>query len=70
MNQGHPLQTRDRSTRASDRMSVLDIYAAMVSRWRPGRDRIREVAPRAIAAAERAEAHPLVGPVFARNFNP
>jgi glutathione S-transferase len=48
--------------------TVLDVYAAMVSRWRPGRERIREVAPRAVAAAERAEAHPVVGPVFARNF--
>jgi GST-like protein len=52
-----------------ERMSVLDVYAAMLSRWRPGRERIRAVAPRAIAAAERAEAHPVVAPVFARNFS-
>lgn len=51
-----------------EEMSVLDVYAAMISRWRPGRARIREVAPRAIAAAERAEAHPVVARVFARNF--
>jgi GST-like protein len=52
-----------------ERMSVLDVYAAMISRWRPGRPRLREVAPRAIQAAERAEAHPAVAPVFARNFS-
>lgn len=51
-----------------ERMSVLDVYAAMISRWRPGRERIRAVAPRAIAAAERAEAHPVVAKVFAQNF--
>ena len=51
-----------------EQMTVLDVYASVLSRWRPGRDRIREVAPRAIAAAERAEAHPSVAPVMARNF--
>ncbi|WP_438022684.1 glutathione S-transferase family protein [Sorangium sp. So ce233] len=51
-----------------ERMTVLDIYASVFSRWRPGRDRLRKVAPRAIAAAERAEAHPGVAPVIARNF--
>jgi len=51
-----------------DRLGVLDLYAAMVSRWRPGRDRIREVAPRVVAAAERAEADPRVAGIFARNF--
>jgi GST-like protein len=51
-----------------ERMTVLDVYAAMVSRWRPGRARIREVAPNVIAAAERAEAHPVVGRVIAKNF--
>ncbi|WP_437627853.1 glutathione S-transferase family protein [Sorangium sp. So ce1151] len=51
-----------------EQMTVLDVYASVLSRWRPGRDRIREVAPRAVAAAERAEAHPSVAPVMARNF--
>lgn len=50
-------------------MSVLDVYAATMSRWRPGRERIRAVAPRAVAAGERAEAHPVLAPVFARNFD-
>jgi GST-like protein len=52
-----------------EKMTVLDVYAAMISRWRPGRERIREVAPKAIAAAERAEKHPVVAKVFARNFS-
>ncbi len=50
------------------KMSILDVYAAMISRWRPGRERIREVAPSVMSAADRAEAHPVVGPVFTRNF--
>lgn len=45
-------------------MTILDVYAAMISRWRPGREKIREVAPRCIAAAERTEAHPIVARVF------
>ncbi len=49
-------------------LTVLDVYAGVMSRWRPGRKRIREVAPRAMAAAERAEAHPALAPVFERNF--
>lgn len=48
--------------------SALDVYAAVMSHWRPGRDALRAIAPRAIAAAERAEDHPLLRPVFARNF--
>ncbi|ACI99913.1 glutathione S-transferase family protein [Rhodospirillum centenum] len=48
--------------------TLLDIYAATLSRWRPGRDRIRVVAPRVIAACERAEALPALAPVWARNF--
>ncbi|UQA60776.1 glutathione S-transferase family protein [Polyangium aurulentum] len=50
------------------KMTVLDVYAAMMSRWRPGRERIRAVAPKAVAAAEQAEKHPVVAAVFARNF--
>lgn len=48
--------------------TLLDLYAATLSRWRPGRDRIRAVAPRVIAACERAEALPALAPVRARNF--
>lgn len=51
-----------------DELSILDVYAAMVSRWRPGRERIGEVAPRCMAAAARAEAHPVVARIFDKNF--
>jgi GST-like protein len=51
-----------------DSLTAIDVYASIMTRWRPGRDRIRAVAPRVVAAAERAEAHPLLAPVFARNF--
>ncbi len=52
-----------------DRMTVLDIYAAVLSSWRPGRARIREVAPRAVAAGERAAALPALAPLFAREMS-
>lgn len=51
-----------------DSMTILDVYAAAMSRWRPGREKIRAVAPRCIAAAERAEAHPAVSRIFSVNF--
>lgn len=49
-------------------MTMLDVYAAMMSHWRPGRERIREVAPGCMRAAERAEKHEAVAEVFERNF--
>lgn len=51
-----------------DEMTILDVYSAMISRWRPGRERIRGVAPMCIAAAERTEQHETVAKVFAKNF--
>lgn len=50
------------------RLSPLDIYAAVFSRWRPGRERIREVAPQIVAVAERVEQHPKLAPLFEREF--
>jgi GST-like protein len=52
-----------------DQVTMLDMYAAMISRWRPGRDRIREVAPGCVRAAELAEKYEGVAAVFARNFD-
>lgn len=49
-------------------LTMLDVYAAMISHWRPGRERIREVAPGCVRAAERAEKHEAVAKVFTRNF--
>ncbi|EYF06273.1 glutathione S-transferase family protein [Chondromyces apiculatus] len=51
-----------------DKLTMLDVYGSAMSRWRPGRARIRAVAPRAVAAAERAEAHPVLAEVFKHNF--
>jgi GST-like protein len=52
-----------------DDLTIVDVYAAMMSRWRPGRERIRDVAPLCMAAVERTEKHEIVGNVFANNFN-
>ncbi len=49
-------------------IGALDVYAAMISRWRPGRAWLAEHCPKAIAAVEAAERHPVVAPVWARNF--
>ena len=49
-------------------MCALDIYAAMMSRWRPGRLWIRANCPKITAAVEATEAHPVVAEVFTENF--
>ena len=49
-------------------ISALDVYVAMISRWRPGRAWIAEHCPKAIAAIEVAERHPVVASAWARNF--
>lgn len=51
-----------------ERMSVLDLYVAMISHWRPGRACFREQCPKLWGAVERAEAHPVIAPIWARNF--
>ena len=51
-----------------DRMSALDVYLAVMTRWRPRRDWFAQHAPRLHAAALRAEALPALGPMLARNF--
>jgi GST-like protein len=50
-------------------MTMLDVYLAMISRWRPGRARVKEIAPKVVAACEAAERHPVVQRVWARNFD-
>jgi GST-like protein len=49
-------------------MTALDVYAAMISRWRPGRAWLQEHCPKLMAAADRTEADPVVKAVWARNF--
>ncbi|MCJ8156971.1 glutathione S-transferase family protein [Sphingomonas sp. LaA6.9] len=49
-------------------MSVLDIYVAIMIRWRPNRPWFEAHAPGLVAIADRAAAHPAIAPVIARNF--
>jgi GST-like protein len=50
------------------RMSALDIYLAVMTKWRPRRAWFAEQAPRLLAAGDAAAALPAVRPVMARNF--
>ncbi|MEK8051004.1 glutathione S-transferase family protein [Ideonella sp. DXS22W] len=52
------------------RFSALDLYAAVMTHWRPRRDWFAEHAPRVLAAADAAGALPAVAPVMAANFPP
>ncbi len=51
-----------------DRFSALDIYAAVMTRWRPRRSWFAENAPKLHAIARAAEAEPRLAGVWARNF--
>ena len=51
-----------------DRLSALDLYLAVMTRWRPGPAWFAEHTPRVAAAAARAAALPAVAPVIERNF--
>ncbi len=48
--------------------SVLDVYVAMISRWRPGRPWLVEHCPKAMSAVAATEAIPVVAATWARNF--
>lgn len=52
------------------RFSALDIYLAVMTRWRPGPRWFDENAPRVTAAARRAAEMPKLAAVMARNFPP
>ncbi len=51
-----------------DRFSALDIYLAVMTRWRPGRAWFAEHAPRLFAIATRTEALERLAPVYRANF--
>jgi len=51
-----------------ERFSAIDIYLAVMTRWRPRRAWFAENAPRLSASALAAEAHPKLAAVWARNF--
>ena len=48
--------------------SVLDVYVAVMSHWRPGRAWFARECPRLSAIAERTDDHPILGAVLRRNF--
>ena len=50
------------------RLSAIDIYLAVMTRWRPGAAWFGQHAPRVQAAAQRAAALPGLGAVMERNF--
>lgn len=49
-------------------MTALDIYIAMVSRWRPGRAWFNQHCPKLTAAVVLTEQHPVVKAVWEKNF--
>jgi GST-like protein len=49
-------------------MTALDVYASMLSHWRPGRDWVDEHCRQVAAALALAEQDPIVARVWARNF--
>lgn len=51
-----------------ERLTAIDLYLAVMTRWRPGRKWFAGHAPRLAAIAERTSATPRVADVIARNF--
>jgi GST-like protein len=52
-----------------DRMSLLDVYVAMMSHWSPRRDWFFEHCPRLAGAVSAVETNPVVREVWKRNFD-
>lgn len=50
------------------RFSALDVYLAVMTKWRPRREWFAAHAPKLLAAADAAAALPAMAPVMARNF--
>jgi GST-like protein len=48
--------------------SALDVFVAVMTHWGPDRAWFAEHCPRLRAIADHADAHPVIGPVLARNF--
>lgn len=47
---------------------LLDIYAAMLSRWRPGPAEVRRLCPRLAPVLDRIEAEPVIAKLWAEQF--
>jgi GST-like protein len=51
-----------------ERLSVLDLYVSVMSRWRPRRAWFAEHCPRLYTVALRVDSDPRVAGVWARNY--
>lgn len=51
-----------------ERLGVLDLYVAVVSRWTPGRRRLQREAPRLAEVASRVDAEPRLRALWAERF--
>jgi GST-like protein len=51
-----------------ERMCALDLYLAVMTRWRPGRKWFVANTPKVVAIAEKVAALPAVAPVLKKNF--
>ncbi len=51
-----------------ERFSALDLYVAVMTRWRPGVLWFAKNTPKTVEIAKRAAAFPAVAPVMAKNF--
>lgn len=52
-----------------EKMSAVDLYVAVMTRWRPGRKWFTAKTPRLLAVAEKTSATPGVADVIKRNFS-
>ena len=49
-------------------LTVLDLYVAVVSRWRPGRDRFADAAPKLARVVQRVDADPRLNTFWTQRF--
>jgi GST-like protein len=61
-------QVRPAPWLAGERMTVLDLYVAVVSRWTPRRRRFYEIAPRMAEVVRRVDAEPRLQALWAERF--
>jgi GST-like protein len=52
-----------------ERFSAIDLYLGPMTRWRPRRDWFARECPKLFDIALRVDAHPVLEPVWARNFD-
>ncbi|APR76665.1 Hypothetical protein A7982_02012 [Minicystis rosea] len=51
-----------------ERFSALDVYIAVMTRWRPGRAALAELCPKLATIATAVDANPALAPVLRQNF--